>query len=76
MLERLILDKAQLQLATENGIRVDELQLDRAIDRIAETNNMTLTAFRRALENDGVSLPRFREEVRQQIMMQRLRELM
>ncbi len=74
VLERLILDKAQLQLATENGIRVDELQLDRAIDRIAETNNMTLTAFRRALENDGVSLPRFREEVRQQIMMQRLRE--
>lgn len=74
VLERLILDKAQLQLAAENGIRVDELQLDRAIDRIAETNNMTLTAFRRALENDGVSLPRFREEVRQQIMMQRLRE--
>ena len=74
VLERLILDKAQLQLATENGIRVDELQLDRAIERIAETNNMTLTAFRRALESDGVSLPRFREEVRQQILMQRLRE--
>ena len=74
VLERLIIDKAQLQLAAEGGIRVDELQLDRAIERIAENNNLTLAAFRRALENDGVVLARFRDEVRQQIVMQRLRE--
>lgn len=74
VLERLIVDKAQLQLATEGGLRIDELQLDRAIERIAENNKMTLAAFRRALENDGVVLARFREEVRQQIVMQRLRE--
>ncbi|OFZ96753.1 MAG: molecular chaperone SurA [Betaproteobacteria bacterium RIFCSPLOWO2_02_67_12] len=74
VLERLIIDKAQLQLAAEGGIRVDELQLDRAIDRVAESNNMTLAAFRRALEVDGVVLARFREELRQQIAMQRLRE--
>lgn len=74
VLERLIIDKAQLQLAAEGGIRVDALQLDRAIERIAESNNMTLAAFRRALETDGVALARFREEVRQQIVMQRLRE--
>src|SRR5438105_158624 len=55
MLERLILDKAQLQLARETGIRIDELQLDRAVERIAQTNNMTLADFRRALEADGVS---------------------
>src|SRR5919201_4174616 len=41
MLERLILDKAQLQLARETGIRIDELQLDRAVERIAQSNNMT-----------------------------------
>jgi peptidyl-prolyl cis-trans isomerase SurA len=74
VLERLILDKAQLQLATESGVRVDDLQLDRSIERIAENNNLTLTAFRKALEADGVQIERFREEVRRQIIMQRLRE--
>ena len=74
ILERLILDKAQLQLARENGIRVEEIQLDRALERIAENNNMTLSAFRQALEKDGVPFEKFRDEVRQQIQMQRLRE--
>src|SRR3970040_1014681 len=36
VLERLVLDKAQLQLAAETGLRVDELQLDRAVQRIAD----------------------------------------
>jgi peptidyl-prolyl cis-trans isomerase SurA len=74
VLERLILDKAQLQLAADSGLRVDELQLDRALERIAENNNLTLAAFRKALESDGVEVNRFREEVRRQIVMQRLRE--
>jgi peptidyl-prolyl cis-trans isomerase SurA len=74
VLERLILDKAQLQLAADSGLRVDDLQLDKAIERIAENNNMTLAAFRKALEGDGVQVDRFREEVRRQIVMQRLRE--
>ncbi len=74
ILERLIVDKAQLQLARENGIRVEEFQLDRALERVAENNNMSLAAFRQALEKDGVAFERFRDEVRQQIQMQRLRE--
>ena len=74
ILERLILDKAQLQLAKENGIRVEEVQLDRALERIAENNNMTLPAFRQTLEKDGVPFEKFRDEVRQQIQLQRLRE--
>ena len=74
ILERLILDKAQLQLAKENGIRVEEVQLDRALERIAENNKMSLSAFRAALEKDGVSFEKFRDEVRQQIQLQRLRE--
>src|SRR5690348_4008497 len=36
MLERLVLNKAQLQLARSSGLRIDELQLDRAVERIAE----------------------------------------
>jgi peptidyl-prolyl cis-trans isomerase SurA len=74
VLERLILDKAQLLLAAETGLRVDEVQLDRAIERIAQNNNLTLANFRQALERDGVPMDKFREEVRRQIIMQRLRE--
>lgn len=74
LLERLILEKAQLQMARENGIRVDEVQLDRAIERVAQSNNLALPEFRRALERDGVDFARFREEVRSQIMLTRLRE--
>jgi len=74
ILERLILDKAQLQLAKESGIRVEEIQLDRALERVAENNNMALSAFRVALEKDGVPFEKFRDDVRQQILLQRLRE--
>jgi len=74
MLERLILDKAQLQLARETGIRIDELQLDRAVERIAQSNNMTLADFRKALEADGVGFDAWRSDIRQQMIMARLRE--
>ena len=74
ILERLILDKAQIQLARENGIRVEEIQLDRALERVAENNSMTLSAFRQTLEKDGVPFEKFRDEVRQQMQLQRLRE--
>ncbi len=74
MLERLILDKAQLQMARDTGIRVDELQLDRAVQRIAENNKMTLADFRRALERDSVPWDAWREDLREQIILSRLRE--
>jgi peptidyl-prolyl cis-trans isomerase SurA len=74
MLERLILDKAQLQMARDTGIRVDELQLDRAVQRIAEQNRMTLAEFRAALEKDGVPFAGYREDLREQIILSRLRE--
>jgi len=74
MLERLILDKAQLQMARDSGIRVDDVQLDRAVQRVAEQNKMTLSEFRGALERDGVSFEAFRQDLREQITLQRLRE--
>jgi peptidyl-prolyl cis-trans isomerase SurA len=74
VLERLVLDKAQLQLAQSTGMRVDELQLDRAVQRIAQNNGMALSEFRRALERDGVDFERFRADLRQQILLARLRE--
>ena len=74
MLERLILDKAQLQMARDTGIRVDDLQLDRAVQRVAEQNKMTLAEFRNALERDRVPFDAFREDLREQIILTRLRE--
>ena len=53
---------------------MEEVQLDRALERIAENNKMSLSAFRTALEKDGVGFEKFRDEVRQQIQLQRLRE--
>jgi peptidyl-prolyl cis-trans isomerase SurA len=53
---------------------VDELQLDRAIQRIAENNKITLPELRRRLEADGVDFDKYRAEVRQQILLTRLRE--
>jgi len=74
LLERMIVNRAQMQLARETGIRIDDLLLDRAIARIAEQNKLTVQAFRDQLEGDGLSFARFREEVREEITLQRLRE--
>ena len=74
MLERLVLTKAQLQLARSSGLRVEALQLDRAVERIADSNKMTLADFRRTLERDGVSFDAWREEVREQMLLNRLRQ--
>ncbi len=74
VLERMLLERAQLQLAKENGIQVDDVMLDRAIKGIAEQNKMSLQDFRNQLEREGMSFARFREDIREEIIMQRLRE--
>ena len=74
VLERLVLEKAQLQMAKDTGLRVDEVQLDRTLSRIAENNKMTLATFRQTLEKDGLQFDRFRDEIRNEIMLTRLRE--
>ncbi|HEY5293231.1 MAG TPA: peptidylprolyl isomerase [Burkholderiales bacterium] len=74
VLERMIMDRLQIQLAKETALRVDDLQLDRTVARVAESNKMSLTEFRRALERDGIQFDKFREEVRTEMMLSRLRE--
>ncbi|GAB4464855.1 MAG: peptidylprolyl isomerase [Burkholderiaceae bacterium] len=74
VLERMIVDRAQLQLARETGVRVDDATVNAAIVRIAESNGLSLPAFRERLERDGVSFARFREDVRDDIIMARLRD--
>jgi len=74
LLERMIADRALLHFAKENGLRVDDVELDRAMSRIAEDNKLSLAQLRMAVENDGVSFTEFREEIRKQIIVSRLRE--
>jgi peptidyl-prolyl cis-trans isomerase SurA len=74
VLERMIMDRLQIQLAKETALRVDDLQLDRTVARVAENNKVSLTEFRRALERDGIQFDKFREEIRNEIMLSRLRE--
>ncbi|HEY5000097.1 MAG TPA: peptidylprolyl isomerase [Usitatibacter sp.] len=74
ILERMINDLVQVQLAKENGIKVDDNTLDHTIDRIATENNLSMKDFRAALDRDGVRFPRFREDIRNEILLARLRE--
>lgn len=74
ILERLIVDNLQLQLAAQTGIKVDDAQLDKTIERIAEQNNLSMPAFKKALEEDGTPFYKFREDIRNDIILNRLRE--
>lgn len=74
ILERLIVDSLQLQLASQTGIKVDDTQLDKTIERIASQNKLTVAEFKAALESDGLSLRKFREDIRNEITISRLRE--
>jgi peptidyl-prolyl cis-trans isomerase SurA len=74
ILERLISDTLQLQHAAQTGVKVEDSQLDRTIERIAEQNQMTLTEFGEALARDGISMRKFRSDIRNEITIARLRE--
>lgn len=74
MLERLIVEHAQIQLARETSLRVDEVTLERAIGRIAESNKLGLDQLRATLEKDGVAWNTFRDQIRTEILLTRLRE--
>lgn len=74
VLERLISEAVQVQLAGETGIRIDDAQLERSLERIAQQNGMNIVQFRAALEKDGVDYRKFREDIRAEIAISRLRE--
>lgn len=63
MLERLVMDKIQIQRAKGIGLRVDDAQLEQALQRIAAGNKMSLAQFRETLQKDGVPFAKFREEI-------------
>lgn len=74
ILDRMIADRVQLQFAKETGLRVDDAELERALGRIAEQNKLSLPEMRAAIEKGGVPFDKFREDIRNEIIITRLRE--
>ena len=74
VLERLISEKAQLQVARETGIKADDAVVDQAELNVARQNNIDVAELRKRLVADGLNLANFREELRNQVTLQRLRD--
>ena len=74
VLERLILERAQLQLARELGVAPDDAAVDQAVDNVALQNQVSLEELKRRLSADGVEYARFRADLRDELTLVRLRE--
>lgn len=74
LLERLISDKAQLQMARAAGLRVDDNAVDGAVEAIARQNQATIDELRRRLKTDGIDYSQFRAELRDELLVSRLRQ--
>lgn len=74
VLERMINDRAQLQLAREQGIRIDAMAMDRAEQNVASQNGVDVDTLRQKLIKDGVPVQSFRDGLRDQLMLSRLHE--
>ncbi|WP_379792609.1 peptidylprolyl isomerase [Massilia norwichensis] len=72
VVEAMITERAQLQLGKEYGVRVSDIELDRAIGRIAESQKMSVQEMRNQMEKEGMTFAQFREQIRNEIILQRL----
>jgi peptidyl-prolyl cis-trans isomerase SurA len=72
VVEAMITERAQLQLGKEYGVRVSDTELDRAIGRIAESQKLSVQDMRNQMEKEGMTFAQFREQIRNEIIMQRL----
>lgn len=74
VLERLVLLRLQVQRAREMGVRVPDAEVEDSIRRIAQQNNITLDQMRAQLAADGIDFPEFAQSLRDEIVVQRLRQ--
>lgn len=74
VLERLIVLRLQVARATESGIRISDQELDSAVSQVAAQNNMSIDQLRAQLAKDGTTLADFRNSVRDELIVQRLRQ--
>ncbi|MBW8845940.1 MAG: peptidylprolyl isomerase [Burkholderiales bacterium] len=73
-LEALIEDRVLVTYARENGNKIDEAELDRVVANVAAQNKLTLEQLRERLKSDGTDYKSFRENLRDQMMTERVRE--
>lgn len=74
VLERMISDKAQLQIAQTSGPKLDESAIDNAVESVARQNQISTDELRRRLKADGIDYTQFRAEMRDELLMRRLRQ--
>lgn len=74
VLDRMILQKIQLQLAERAGIRVSESELDATMEDIAKRNRLTMEELRAAMKREGIDYDLLREEIRNQLTTRYLAE--
>lgn len=74
VLERLIVESLQLQIAERSGIRIADEELNQAVAGIAERNGMSVEQFRAALQQDGLSFNDAREQIRRELLINRVRQ--
>ena len=76
VLERLVMEHLQLQLAERNGVSIDDSMLNSQLQALARENNMTLSEFRDILQRDGFDYNEFRENLRKELTVKQLRQQM
>ncbi len=74
VLEQMVTERAQVQQAKEAGIRIEDNELSQALDRVAAGQKMSTAQLRQTVEKDGMKWNDFREEIRDQMMIARIRE--
>ncbi|HEY2865290.1 MAG TPA: peptidylprolyl isomerase [Casimicrobiaceae bacterium] len=74
VLERLITQRALMQQAKEEGVKIDDTVVERAIQRIAQENKLSADEFRKVLAQENIPYTKYREDIRNEMLVQRLRE--
>jgi peptidyl-prolyl cis-trans isomerase SurA len=74
VLDHLIVERLQLQMADRRGIRIDDLTLNETMRNIAKRNNLSLENFREKLIDQGIDYVDFREQVRRELIIDSLRK--
>tara|TARA_B100001769_G_C22068849_1_gene575219 strand:+ start:199 stop:1518 length:1320 start_codon:yes stop_codon:yes gene_type:complete len=72
VLDRLIIEEIQLQLAERAGVKISDSELNQTLSRVSAQNNLSLEDFRIKLEEDGTSYKAFRDTIRKELIIQRV----
>ena len=72
VLDRLIIEEIQLQIADRAGIKISDSELNQTLARVAAQNNLSLEEFRIKLEGEGTSYRSFRDTIRKELIIQRV----